>query len=105
MKQKLINAWKKYGITKEQMKDIAIRTFKTFIVAVGASLVVSVENFYVVSSVEGLKRFAYSSALSSVMAGFTAVMNIAIKLFRNWLDDKKLTQEEIDEALNESGAE
>lgn len=102
MKQKILNAFKKYGITKEQMKDIAVRTFKTFIVAVGASIVVSVENFYVVSSVDGLKQFAYSAALSAVMAGLTAVLNIAIKLFKNWLDDKKLTQEEIDEALNES---
>lgn len=102
MKQYLINAWKKCGITKEQLKDIAVRTFKTFIVAVGASFVVSVESFYTVSSVDGLKEFAYSAALSAVTAGLTAVLNIAIKLFKNWLDDKKLTQEEIDETLNES---
>lgn len=102
MKQNLLKALKKSGITKEQLKDIAVRTFKTFIVAVGASIVVSVESFYTVSSVDGLKEFAYSAILSAVMAGLTAVLNIAIKLFNNWLDDKKLTQEEIEETLKES---
>lgn len=102
MKQKILNILKKCGITKEQMKDVAVRTFKTFIVAVGASLIVSVESFYTVSGVDGLKEFAYSAILSAVMAGLTAVLNIGIKLFKNWIDDKKLTQEEIDEALNES---
>lgn len=97
--------FEKIGITKEQLKDVAIRTFKTFIVAVGASIVVSVENFYAVSSIDGLKEFAYSAVLSAVMAGLTAILNIAIKLFTNWLDDRKLTQEEIDETLNESEAE
>ena len=100
MKQNLLKALKRCGITKEQLKDIAVRTFKTFIVA--ASIVVSVESFYTVSSVDGLKEFAYSAILSAVMAGLTAVLNIAIKLFNNWLDDKKLTQEEIEETLNES---
>lgn len=98
----ILEVLKKLGITKEQLKDIAVRTLKTFIVAVGASIVVSVENFYSVSSIDGLKEFAYSAVLSAVMAGLTAVLNIGIKLFNNWLDDKKLTQEEIEETLNES---
>lgn len=102
MKNFFTKVLKKIGITKEQAKDVAIRTFKTFIVAVGASLVVSVESFYIVSSVDGLKKFAYTAILSAVMAGLTAILNIGIKLFKNWLNDKKLTQEEIDEALNES---
>ncbi len=92
-------------ITKEQIKDIAIRTFKTFIVAVFAALVVQVESFYGISDVEGMKEFIYTAVLSAVMAGLTAVLNIVIKLFKNWLDDKKLTQEEINEAIGgERGA-
>ena len=102
MKRYLVDLWKKIGITKEQLKDIAIRTLKTFIVAIGASIVVSVESFYIVSNADELKEFAYSAILSAVMAGLTAVFNIAIKLFKNWFDDKKLTQEEIDEAIGES---
>lgn len=102
MKNFFIKALKKIGITKEQAKDIAVRTFKTFIVAVGASLVVSVESFYSVSTIDGLKEFAYTATFSAVMAGLTAALNIAINLVRNWLDDYKITQDEINETFGES---
>ncbi|MBR3592143.1 MAG: hypothetical protein IKL46_04760 [Clostridia bacterium] len=102
MKNFFTKVLKRIGITKEQAKDIAVRTFKTFIVAVGASLVVSVESFYSVSTIDGIKEFAYTTILSAVMAGLTAALNIAINLFRNWLNDYKITQDEINETFGES---
>ncbi len=86
-------------LTKEQVKDIAIRTVKTFIVVAVGALAVNIENFYGITDINSLKEIAYAALISAVSAGLTAVLNIAIKLFDNWIDDRELTAEEISEAL------
>ncbi len=85
-------------LTKLQLKDIGIRTLKTAIVAAFTAFFGSV-TLIVFTDIDSLKIAIYNAAMTAGTAAGTAILNIGIKLFNGWIDDRKLTQEEIDEAL------
>ncbi len=86
-------------ITKDQAKDILFRTLKTFLAAFIAALIVSADSFFGISDIEGLKEFFYSALVSAVAAGITAILNVVIKLVKNYIDDRNITYDEIKEAF------
>ena len=85
-------------ITKEQIKDIAIRTAKTaliaFLVALGGALAV-----IFTTDLNELKVALYHAFITAAMTAGTAVLNILVKLIKNFIDDWKLTANEIEEAF------
>ena len=87
-------------LTKEQLKDIGIRTLKTAAVAAFSAFIGTI-TLITFTDLDSLKIALYNAALTAGTAAGTAVLNIGIKLFRNWIDDGKLTTEEIDEAFGD----
>lgn len=78
-------------LTKEQLKDIGIRTLKT-------AVVVALTAFVTAWASTGMTNIEAAAIAAGAAAG-TAVLNIVVKLITNLIDDWKLTTEEIDEAF------
>lgn len=78
-------------LTKEQLKDIGIRTLKTAVVVALTAFVAA----WVSSSMTNVE----AAAIAAGSAAGTAVLNILVKLISNFIDDWKLTTDEIDEAF------
>ena len=78
-------------ITKEQIKDIAIRTAKTL-------LVVALTAFVTAWTSTGMTSIE-AAAIAVGSAVGTIVLNIIVKLITNLIDDWKLTADEIEEAF------
>lgn len=77
-------------ITKEQVKDIAVRTLKTLLVVALVAFVTALK-----SSVTSFD----AALISAGSAVGTVVLNVLIKLIKNFIDDWKLTAEELDDAF------
>jgi hypothetical protein len=77
-------------ITKEQVKDIAVRTLKTLLVVALVAFVAALK-----SSVTSFD----AALISAGSAVGTVVLNVLIKLIKNFIDDWKLTAEELDDAF------
>lgn len=78
-------------LTKEQLKDIGIRTLKTVVVVALTAFVTA----WVSNAMTNIE----AAAISAGSAVGTVVLNIIVKLITNYIDDWKLTSEEIDEAF------
>ncbi len=78
-------------ITKEQLKDIGIRTLKTAVVVLLAAFVTA----WVSAGMTNIE----AAAISAATAAGTAILNVFVKLVTNLLDDFNLTEEEIAEAF------
>lgn len=78
-------------ISKEQFKDIGIRTLKTaFVVALTAFATAVVSSH--MTNIE-------AAVISAGAAAGTAILNILVKLVSNFIDDFNLTEDEINEAF------
>ena len=87
-------------LTKEQLKDIAIRTGKTALVAfvtafAGAIVLIAT------TDLNGIKIGLYNALIASGTTAGTAILNVLVKLFTNFLNDGQLTEEEINEAFGD----
>lgn len=78
-------------ITKEQLKDIIVRTLKTL-------LVVALTAFVTAWASTDMTNIEAALIAAGSAAG-TLVLNIVIKLITNFIDDWKLTADEIEEAF------
>ena len=78
-------------ITKEQVKDIAVRTLKTLLVVALTAFVTA----WVSNGMTGIE----ASLIAAGSTVGTIVLNIVIKLIKNLIDDWKLTAEELDDAF------
>ena len=78
-------------LTKEQLKDIAIRTLKT-------AVVVALTAFVTAWASTGMTNVEAAAIAAGAAAG-TAVLNIIVKLITNIIDDWALTEEEINAAF------
>ena len=78
-------------ITKEQIKDIAIRTAKTL-------LVVALTAFVTAWTSTGMTSIE-AAAIAAGSAVGTIVLNIIGKLITNLIDDWKLTADEIEDVF------
>jgi hypothetical protein len=78
-------------ITKEQLKDIFIRTVKTL-------LVVALTAFVTAWVSTDMTNVEAALIAAGTTAG-TFILNIVIKLVTNFIDDWKLTADEIEEAF------
>ena len=78
-------------ITKAQVKDIAVRTLKTL-------LVVALVAFITALKSSGMTDFE-AALISAGSAVGTMVLNVVIKLIKNFIDDWKLTAEELADAF------
>lgn len=78
-------------ITKAQVKDIAVRSLKTL-------LVVALITFITALKSSGMTDFE-AALISAGSAIGTMVLNVVIKLIKNFIDDWKLTAEDLDDAF------
>lgn len=78
-------------ITKEQVKDIAVRSAKTL-------LVVALVAFVTAWTSTGMTDIE-AAAISAGSAVGTIVLNFLIKIIKNFMDDWKLTAEELEDAF------
>lgn len=78
-------------ITKQQVKDIAIRTVKTL-------LVVALTAFVTAWTSTGMTSIE-AAAIAAGSAVGTIVLNIIVKLIKNLIDDWHLTSEELEKAF------
>lgn len=74
-------------LTKEQIKDIAIRTVKTVVVVAITAFVVA----WTSSNMTDIE----AALISAGSAAGTFVLNIIVKLITNLIDDWKLTPDEL----------
>ena len=87
-------------LTKTQLKDIGIRTLKTAAVTALSAFIGAI-TLITFTDLDSLKITLYNAALTAGATAGTAILNIGIKLFKNWIDDGKLTTEEINEAFGD----
>ena len=78
-------------ITKVQVKDILVRTFKTLLVVALTAFVTA----WVSSGMTNVE----ASLIASLSAVGTMVLNVVIKLIKNLIDDWKLTAEDLADAF------
>ena len=78
-------------ITKEQLKDVAVRTLKTLLVVALTTFVTA----WVSNGMSGVE----ASLIAAGSAVGTMVLNVVIKLIKNLIDDWKLTSEELEDAF------
>lgn len=78
-------------ITKEQVKDILIRTLKTL-------LVVALTAFVTAWVSSGMTNIEAALIAAGSTVG-TMILNVVIKLIKNVIDDWKLTAEELADAF------
>ena len=91
-------------LSKEQIKDIGIRTLKTAVVAFFTAFVGAI-TLVMTTDLNELKIALYHALIVAGTAAGTAVLNIVWKLIKNYIDDSLLTEEEINEIFAESEAE
>ena len=88
-------------LSKEQIKDIGIRTLKTAVVAFFTAFVGAI-TLVVTTDLNELKIALYHALIVAGTATGTAILNILVKLVSNFIDDFNLTEDEIkllDEAM------
>ena len=78
-------------ITKEQVKDILVRTLKTL-------LVVALTAFVTAWVSSGMTNIEAALIAAGSTVG-TMILNVVIKLIKNVIDDWKLTAEELADAF------
>lgn len=80
-------------LTKEQLKDIAIRTLKTVVVVALVAFVTA----FTSSNMTDVE----AALIAAGSAVGTFVLNIIVKLIKNLIDDWKLTPEELADIFGE----
>lgn len=78
-------------ITKEQVKDVLVRTLKTL-------LVVALTAFVTAWVSSGMTNIEAALIAAGSTVG-TMILNVVIKLIKNVIDDWKLTAEELADAF------
>ena len=78
-------------LSKEQLKDILVRTLKTLVVVALTAFVTA----WVSTDMTNVE----AALIAAGTAAGTFVLNIAIKLIKNFIDDWKLTAEDVEEAF------
>lgn len=78
-------------LTKAQLKDIGIRTLKT-------AIVVALTAFVTAWVSTGMTNIE-AAAISAGSAVGTVILNTLVKLITNFIDDGKLTAEDVEKAF------
>lgn len=85
-------------LSKEQLKDIGIRTLKTAVVAFFTAFVGAI-TLVISTDLNELKIALYHALIVAGTAAGTAILNILVKLVSNFIDDFNLTEDEINAAF------
>jgi phosphotransferase system glucose/maltose/N-acetylglucosamine-specific IIC component len=86
-------------VTKEKIKDVVTRAFKTFIQAFIGSI--TIDGFFGVTDFDAIKRIALSMLVAGVAAGVSAVWNMILDFVYRKIDEAMPTEEELAKSIEE----